>query len=415
MNKNVNVIDLTQMFGATIADYIYSLETATAGSGVAFCRNYSPEIFSGYNAYNAGALLSVKTSQHNTIGFNQWDEQWELSGSTIKSKNPIRVLPNTTYYICCPVTADIDIVTSAGVYVAYLTSKSNATFTTPNDCEYIKFTMRSSYGTTYNNDICINISDGERNGQYEPYVINEYPLDADLELRGIPQLVNGAIVYDGDTYAHTGAVVRKYGIVDLGSLTYNYDTDIPRFWSNGVTGIKAPASNGNAFKAFSAIYKTVSFDNLYYTNKENMSIACSMAGVISIINNSYTDAAAFKTAMNGVYLIYELATPTAETADAFVSPQLVDNWGTEQYVDARAVPVPVGHSTEYDMNLRAKIETAPNAPDANGNYLMNHNNGENIYIPYVSPIPALPTANGNYILKCVVSGGVASLSWIEET
>jgi hypothetical protein len=33
----------------------------------------------------------------------------------------------------------------------------------------MKFRLTDAYGTTYNNDICINISDASRNGVYEPY------------------------------------------------------------------------------------------------------------------------------------------------------------------------------------------------------------------------------------------------------
>lgn len=53
---NENVIDLTQMFGSTIADYIYSLETSTLGSGVAFFKALYPN---GYYPYNAGTKQLV--------------------------------------------------------------------------------------------------------------------------------------------------------------------------------------------------------------------------------------------------------------------------------------------------------------------------------------------------------------------
>ena len=97
-----NVHDLTLMFGSTIADYIYSLEQGTAGAGVAWFRNLFPK---SYYAYNAGTLMSVKTSKHITTGFNQWDEEWELGGFSsdgtpnttsdrIRSKNYISVLPD---------------------------------------------------------------------------------------------------------------------------------------------------------------------------------------------------------------------------------------------------------------------------------------------------------------------------------
>ena len=60
----ISVLDLTQMFGSTIADYIYSLEQATAGAGVAWFRKYFPN---DYYDYNAGELMHVSgVSAHKT-------------------------------------------------------------------------------------------------------------------------------------------------------------------------------------------------------------------------------------------------------------------------------------------------------------------------------------------------------------
>ena len=70
-----NCIDLTAMFGSEIANYIYALEQATAGAGVAWFRRYFPK---PYYAYNAGGLSSVKPSSHDMVGFNAWDEEWEV-------------------------------------------------------------------------------------------------------------------------------------------------------------------------------------------------------------------------------------------------------------------------------------------------------------------------------------------------
>lgn len=59
--KNVYLVDLTAMFGSTIADYIYGLEQATAGAGVAWFKALFPN---DYYAYNAGELMSVKATAH---------------------------------------------------------------------------------------------------------------------------------------------------------------------------------------------------------------------------------------------------------------------------------------------------------------------------------------------------------------
>ncbi len=53
--------DLTLMFGTTIADYVYSLEQATEGSGIAWLKSYG-FFTEDYYAYDAGSLQSVCTS-----------------------------------------------------------------------------------------------------------------------------------------------------------------------------------------------------------------------------------------------------------------------------------------------------------------------------------------------------------------
>jgi hypothetical protein len=78
-------IDLTQMFGSTIADYIYSLEQGTAGAGVAWFRQFFP---ADYYEYNAGELLSVsgvsahvmRDADDNIIGNYPLDDSLTLRG-----------------------------------------------------------------------------------------------------------------------------------------------------------------------------------------------------------------------------------------------------------------------------------------------------------------------------------------------
>jgi hypothetical protein len=125
--------------------------------------------------------------------------------------------------------------------------------------------------------------------------------------------------------------------------------------------------------------------------------------------------------MSGVYLVYELAEPTTEEAQSFQSPQIVDDFGTEEYVTSSIVPV--GHTTQYDHNLRAKLEMAPNSPDVDGDYLVRQTGSKNEYVPYTDgcritalegKIPAVPSANGGYILKCTVTDGTATYAWVAE-
>lgn len=76
--------DLTAMFGTTIADYIYSLEQATAGAGVAWFKKLFPK---DYYAYCQPRLESVRVSAHvmrdaddNIIGNYPLDSTLTLNG-----------------------------------------------------------------------------------------------------------------------------------------------------------------------------------------------------------------------------------------------------------------------------------------------------------------------------------------------
>jgi len=61
--QNIMLIDLTALLGSTIADYIYNLETATAGAGVAKLREWG-FFTEDYYEYNPGSLESVQATAH---------------------------------------------------------------------------------------------------------------------------------------------------------------------------------------------------------------------------------------------------------------------------------------------------------------------------------------------------------------
>lgn len=359
--QKCNIIDLTAMFGSTIADYIYSLETAQSGAGVAY---FKALFGADYYAYNTGELMSVKTSGRKTIGFNQWNEITEIGtidtttgqnqvyNNELRSKDYIPCLPDTTYY-------NYKNSGSAGYIYYYDANKNyiqpvympqNATFKTPKNAHFFRFRLGDAYGTTYKNDVCINISDPSRNGQYEPYNAVTYPLDPDIELRGIPKLdENNNLYYDGDTYESTSKVNRRYGVVDLGSLEWNYEPDYNRhgaLFSQFVNAPKIPTSSQvpNAISTYQILssndgwaYRNtvtaIAFDNTY----------------LHVYNDGTASGSDYKTAMSGVYLVYELETPTTESADPYTDPQ--EARITEEFIDNRAIPIPVGQDSIYGTDI----------------------------------------------------------------
>ena len=426
----VGLIDLTAMFGSTIADYIYSLETATAGAGVSWFKKLFPK---PYYAYDAGSLQSVQAVNHITTGFNQWDEEWEVYGSNgqIRSKNAIHLIEGATYYGKCPNGLTVYFkATPSGATVSSV-NVSNSTFTVPVGAPYAMIYTGANYGTTYNHDICINLHwDGERDGEYEPYVKHEYALDSDLTLRGIPKLdASNNLYYDGDVYESDGTVTRKYGIVDLGTLTWQrVASGTNPIYASQLTD--RSKSGSIEYDYTIAGYNIIASTNAsnFGSNANNKDIAMSSdtnSAYFYIRDDSYNTAEAFKTAVTGKYIVYKLATPTTESADPYTNPQIVDDFGTEEYVDGgvtastptRDVAIPVGHDTKYTANLRAKIEMAPDSPSGNGDYIMRQADGTNSYVPLIIPneLPTMPTTDGDWVLRCTVSSGTATLSWVSAT
>lgn len=426
--RNYTCYDLTQMFGTAIADYIYGLEQATAGAGVAWFKKLFPK---DYYSYNAGQLMSVKTSEHVMTGFNAWDEEWEngyinASGqeasyaNAIRSKNYSPCLPNTSYYLCAPTGLTGNSICWYDSNKTFITRDSDVTtITSPSNAYYFRLSMynyKASY-PTYANNVCLNLSwSGYRNGEYEPYVKHEYALDPDLELRGIPKLDSAnKLYYDGDTYESDGTVTRKYGIVDLGSLTWALisATGGSKRFGAAKSDLKL-CENNDTPNMICIRYPTVTPKNTY-DNVVGISADVHSNRFTCYDSSFNDDVAAFKSAMSGVYCLYELATQTEETADTFTNPQIVDDFGTEEYVDSRDVAIPVGHVTDYMLNLRDKLQHLPNLASTDGKYLIQQTGKQMALVADTSDLPALPTTDGTYILKCTVSSGTATLTWEAQT
>lgn len=412
----VNIFDITLMFGFTIANLIYNKEKSTAGKGIAWLKSMGFFV-KDYYPFDAGTFKSVESLiSHDTIGFNQWDEEWELgiynittgekesSSGQIRCKNGIPVIPNATYYLKVPYSSTLTNFCRGLLYDADDNfvgtipnfNSNGILYTVPNNVHYIRFFVTVIYGTTYKNDICINLS-GPRNGEYEAYTKHSYPLDSSLVLRGAPVTVysNGSnnLFYYGDVYRADGSVERKYSVeIDLETLTWVSDDSRP-----GVFFSPSLASLINLSSEIDIIcskYPLRNYDLSRMWDKTISTATSYGSGFICIKDsafNGYT-VEQVASALSGEKLIYALRTPTIENAQPFTSRQVVNSSGTEQYVidSDVTVPVPVGHDTKYLADLRDKVEQ----------------------LPY---IPSAPETNGTYTLKCTVSGGSPVYTWESET
>lgn len=241
--KDLQIIDLTALFGSTVADAIYAMEQSTAGSGVAFFKNLFRD---DYFPFNSGELMSVQTSAHR-------------------------------------------------IYDAGAQSMS------------------------------------------------EYPL-SNIVLRGVPKWIDGDLRYDGDRYLPNGTVERRYGVVDLGTLTWsgtapNFYATAPAYYWSSHTNFICQKYEFQGHSSASPWYGTNRSIKYYYSGSPTPVYE------IYIRDEDYNSIASFESAMSGVYLVYELATPTTESATPYTALQMADPQGTEEWVTSGVVPV--GQETEY--------------------------------------------------------------------
>ena len=181
----------------------------------------------------------------------------------------------------------------------------------------------------------------------EHITTTSYPLDSDLELRGLPKLdADNGMYYDGDVYEADGKVTRKYKVLDMGTLNWSYNSSYKRFEYNATTGIKPVTTSDDYANIICPIYLNIPANNIAQYDK---AIAVNTTSKIRVRDTSYDgDTAAFKAAMSKVYLVYEAATtPPAEQADPYAETMAVDPSGTEEFVDSRSVKIPVGQDTLY--------------------------------------------------------------------
>lgn len=358
--------DLTAMFGTAVADRLYAMEQAHAGDGVAYFRKYFPE---DYYEYNAGQLISTAPTAKEVTGKNLFNpventimnpNNVQIDGDVISMHwpNGARQLIGTRYYnpgtytLSAIGTGDIDRVIvqlfnkERTVIRDSLYMNAPRTITIAEPFGIAFFGLWSSPGFAV---FRVQLELSSTATSYEPYQKTTYPVPS-VTLNGIPKLDSeNNLYYDGDVLEGS-KVTRKYGIVDLGTLTWFRD-NVGNNWGfyldiNALPNAKVVSTMDDKANFLMPKYTVVptrgntgyATDGVVFQKPNTQ---------VFVVDKSYTDATAFKTAMSGVYLVYELATPTTETVTEFEEVQDVYPDGYEKFVDERDVPIPVGHETRY--------------------------------------------------------------------
>ena len=336
--RDYHVIDLTQWFGSN--DNIPQDILNTPSN---FFKHYK-----GSLAYDTG---HIENGSGNLVDTNRniWDEEWVVSGNGIHSLNKILVTPNTQYYFC---NKGIDVYISINYYDNennFITSSPTNTihngviFTTPINCYSILFWVDGAYGTTYNHDICINVSDTNFNGTYVEHIKNTLDFGNDtLRSAGNAR----------DKKIPDGEITRKVGSVDLGTLDWVY-TNIEghKYFHENIVDIVVGQSTGIP-NIICSKYVADTDDNVYKNINDKTISIMNKQQRIFIYDSTYTDVAAFKAAMSGVILNYELATPTIEQGTPYDN-YIPVYYGGQEYLTGD-VPFVINN---YDISIKDQVLT----------------------------------------------------------
>ena len=331
--SNYNCFDLTAMFGSTKADEIYAMETAQAGSGVAYFRSLFPL---PYYKYDAGSLLSFNGTGIKTIGKNQL-------ALPVVPYNTLYNLPLSGYFPILKGTYTLSYIANASHRYIIKLVDANGNYLKdnvykPNSNVYWSDTYQGWFlgadrtagswtfsvnivedcyiriGRGYTNPDTITFTDvqlelGSTATTYEPYTTSTTTIPTDTYFPTGMKSVSTA--YDEFT---SSRAYTRIGELDLGSVDWSYDSTNSKFYFT-LSDLKTGYRSDSGVPVKCAKY--ISAPHPASSNVTNGMIGTGSSGgassrVVIIMDTNYDDATDFKTAMDGVMLQYELAEEIVE-------------------------------------------------------------------------------------------------------
>lgn len=143
---------------------------------------------------------------------------------------------------------------------------------------------------------------------YESYQENKIDLLSTQELNGINGVNDYIEVIDKGNGLYDLKKTKNIDSVDLGTLDWAVDGS--NFYSSSISSVIKPPANDNSV----GNYVCQKYVNCALSKSfVDGDFGSNSSGLVYFRNSAYTTAAAFKTAMNGVILYYQLKTPVITT------------------------------------------------------------------------------------------------------
>lgn len=387
VDTRVYIVPLMVKSGATVNNLvvypqIYDL-TAMFGSGnePSTVEEFEAIFPNNYYPYNVGEIVSAGTEEVVEQGKNLWNEVWGVGSinsssgndeggtASIYSKNYIPIIPNSTYIFVYAGSASFENVKTrfydhSKNYIGYndnngQTVYPNRAFITPSNAFYVRFTLPPDYGNVYKTDIALIAGSS---GAYTPYHRNVYPIpEAIRNLPGYGWSAGTArnyVDYENKRY------VQCVSSVDLGTVNWaiNSASIVGEHFYGFIDSAKFKrlgAFTTTVHNILCSKYVTVARNSSVFVDKtitlDGDSTAVSQ---IQVKDTAYTDAAAFKQAMQGVILYYELANPIVTDISTLIPDDFLRNIEVEaggsitfknSNGDSYCIPVP--SEEEYVVKL----------------------------------------------------------------
>ena len=360
----VAVFDLTSILGPEVANYLYSLGPK---QGIALFRKLFPSF--RYPHVDTSVYYYSRPTKKVNTGFNAYNHTTQTA----------RVVGGVPYRI-------------KGTYTTLTFTEDNGSAVTLTPGENGIFTPTNNgivtVGGGNSTDTCIYIYwDNSRDNEFESYNAHEYEYGLSTDLKGFLYLdaSTNSIYGYGDTYESDGTLTKRVQQTTIGALEWTYDSTNEVFYANA-DGLKLGG------RCLHMRYETCKEYRGEFSSMPDKSLWCmdneySSTNIV-LKHSSYTTVSAMTTAMGTRELFYELATPVVTSIDPYNSAQVIDNWGTEEFVDyyvannSRGVALPIYHNSSYPVDLKDKLESAPSSPSTDGTYLLQRQNNTNTYTPY---------------------------------
>ena len=189
-----------------------------------------------------------------------------------------------------------------------------ATFTMPNGAKYMRILFR------YTDDASVTTASfdelmaepGQAATAYAPYTGSTYPVSWQ----------SAGTIYGGYVDVVKGVVVAEWANVDLGTLSWNYNSTGKVFVSSAIN-TKSNTGFGNKPNLLCPIYWTTESNSFYgwsFIEGDKWISLLYDAPWVIVRDYAYNgDVTAFKTAMSGISIVFALATPITYA----LTPQII--------------------------------------------------------------------------------------------